>query len=196
MHKNLIKEPQSSFLSCEKDTEIILRKLFVDSKPHSDVLKKLLTIPMKDCLAKDGKNAILYNEKVKNMGLSQLIKDGYIITKPRVDLTEHEEVKSYIAIHFDEFTPNEQNPQFRDCTVVIAIMCHTQYWNIDDYQSRPLKIAGYIDGILRDCKLSGIGELIFAGANEISFGPNFAGYCLVYNATHGVDDIEEVDVIE
>ena len=48
--------PHSSFLSVEKDMEIILRKLFVDSKPHSDVLKKLLTIPMKDCLAKDGRN--------------------------------------------------------------------------------------------------------------------------------------------
>ena len=188
MHKNLIKEPQSSFLSCEKDTEIILRKLFVDSKPHSDVLKKLLTIPMKDCLTKDGKNAILYNEKIKNMGLSQLIKDGYLITKPRVDLTEHEEVKSYIAIHFDEFTPNEQNPQFRDCTVVITIMCHTQYWNIDDYQSRPLKIAGYIDGILNNEKLTGIGQFNFWYCNQVTFNPDLSGYILAYRAIHGSDD--------
>ena len=31
----------SSFLSCEKDFETILKKLFVTSKPYSDVLKKL-----------------------------------------------------------------------------------------------------------------------------------------------------------
>ena len=32
----------SSFLSCEKDIEEILRKLFISSKPYSDYLKKLL----------------------------------------------------------------------------------------------------------------------------------------------------------
>jgi hypothetical protein len=34
----------SSFLSCEKDTEIILRKLFVESRPFSDDLKRLLIV--------------------------------------------------------------------------------------------------------------------------------------------------------
>jgi len=34
----------SSFLSCEKDTEIILRKLFVSSNPHSLNLKRLLVV--------------------------------------------------------------------------------------------------------------------------------------------------------
>lgn len=189
MHKNLIKEPQSSFLSCEKDMEIILRKLFVDSKPHSDVLKKLLTIPMKDCLTKEGQHAILYNDKVKNLGLSQLIKDGYILTKPRVNLTEHEEVKSYIMINFDNFTPNETNPQFRDCTVAFAIMCHSEYWDINDYQSRPLKIAGYIDGLLNNEKLTGIGQFHFLYCNEVVFSPELSGYMLAYRAVHGSDDL-------
>jgi hypothetical protein len=34
----------SSFLSCEKDTEIILRKLFIESAPYSDILKSLLVV--------------------------------------------------------------------------------------------------------------------------------------------------------
>ena len=43
MVKDLAMKPfQSSFLSCEKDTEIILRKLFVESRPYSDDLKRLL----------------------------------------------------------------------------------------------------------------------------------------------------------
>ena len=29
----------SSFLSCEKDIETILKKLFIESKPYSDILK-------------------------------------------------------------------------------------------------------------------------------------------------------------
>jgi hypothetical protein len=40
----LTKPITSSFLSCEKDTEIILRKLFVESRPYSDILKSLLII--------------------------------------------------------------------------------------------------------------------------------------------------------
>jgi hypothetical protein len=40
----LTKPITSSFLSCEKDTEIILRKLFVESRPYSDILKRLLVV--------------------------------------------------------------------------------------------------------------------------------------------------------
>ena len=189
MHKNLIKEPQSSFLSCEKDMEIILRKLFVDSKPHSDVLKKLLTIPMKDCLAKDGRNVVLYNEKVKNMTMGQLLHEGYLIVRPRIELDEHEEIKTYIVISFDRFTTNATNPQFRDCTVNFDIICHISAWDLEDYQSRPLKIAGYIDGLLNNTKLTGIGEFHFLGCNEIVLNEELSGYTLSFRAIHGSDDL-------
>lgn len=189
MHKNLIKEPQSSFLSCEKDMEIILRKLFVDSKPHSDVLKKLLTIPMKDCLAKDGRNVILYNEKIKNMTMGQLLHEGYLVVRPRIELDEHEEIKTYIVISFDRFTTNATNPQFRDCTVNFDIICHISAWDLEDYQSRPLKIAGYIDGLLNNTKLTGIGEFHFLGCNEIVLNEELSGYTLSFRAIHGSDDL-------
>ena len=39
---------KSSFLSCEKDTEEILRKLFVTSHPYSNQLKRLLMINTND----------------------------------------------------------------------------------------------------------------------------------------------------
>ena len=43
MRKDLImRDFQSSFLSCENDTEKILRKLFIESKPYCDELKRLL----------------------------------------------------------------------------------------------------------------------------------------------------------
>ena len=49
MRKDLImKDFQSSFLSCENDTEKILRKLFIESKPYCDELKRLLVINAKD----------------------------------------------------------------------------------------------------------------------------------------------------
>ena len=41
---------QSSFLSVDKDTNLILRKLLIESRPYSDMLKRLLLIPEKDCI--------------------------------------------------------------------------------------------------------------------------------------------------
>ena len=61
------KDFQSSFLSCPKDIEEILRKLFLSSKPFSDDLKRLLVINTKDCL--DNKTNPIYTQKLKE-GLS------------------------------------------------------------------------------------------------------------------------------
>ena len=63
-----------------------------------------------------------------------------------------------------------------------------EHWDIGNFRQRPIKIAGYIDGILNKNKLSGIGTLNFAGCNEILLDENLAGYCLMYTATHGSDD--------
>ena len=38
-----IQKLESSFLSCEKDFETILRRLFIESQPHGDELKRLYT---------------------------------------------------------------------------------------------------------------------------------------------------------
>ena len=62
MRVDLTKKIQSSFLSCEKDTEAIIKKLFVDSRPYSDELKRLLLINTKDCL--DDKTNPVYNKKI------------------------------------------------------------------------------------------------------------------------------------
>ena len=73
------------------------------------------------------------------------------------------------------------------------IICHTDYWDLGDYRLRPLKIAGYIDGILNNSKLSGIGTLQFLTANELILNEQLSGYTLVYEAIHGTDDKIEND---
>ena len=182
-------EFQSSFLSCEKDTEAIIKKLFVESRPYSDLLKRLLVINTKDCL-NDMTNP-KYLEILKNTSVQDLHDKGYLRFSPKIELGENEEVKSYIRISYDHFTPSK-NPQFRDCIVEIDIICHPEYWDLGNYRQRPIKIAGYIDGILNNNKLSGIGTLQFAGCNEIILDENLAGYCLMYMAVHGSDEyIEE-----
>jgi hypothetical protein len=53
---------------------------------------------------------------------------------------------------------------------------------------RPFKILGIIDGILNECKLSGIGTLKFFKCEEIILNDDISGYSLYYRATHGNDD--------
>ena len=180
-----IGEFKDSFLSCEKDSETILRKLFVDSRPYSDKLKKLLLINTPDCL--DAVNPE-YDKKIRQTSIQELIEKQYVRFSPKLFLNENEEVKSYIRISFDHFTPSE-NGHYRDCIVEIDIICHPEYWDLGNCRQRPIKIMGYIDGILDKNKLSGIGTLNFMGANELVLDENLAGYCLMYSATHGNDDL-------
>lgn len=175
----------SSFLSCEKDIEMILKKLFIESKPYSDILKRLLVINTKDCL-EDNSEAIL--NKIQQTTLSQLIKDKYIRLSPKIEIEEHDEVKAYLIISSDNYTTNENNPYYRDCTITFDIICYTDYWDIGNYRLRPLKIAGYIDGILNNAKLSGIGTFNFIGCNELILNETLSGYTLSYRAIHGNDD--------
>ena len=174
----------SSFLSCQKDIETILRKLFIESKPYSNYLKRLLIINTEDCLDTDNP---IYNEQIKK-SLKEIIDEGYISFIPKIKFGEHEKVKSYLVISIDNFSSNSTNPYYRDCTVNFDIICHTDYWDIGDYQVRPLKIVGYIDGILNECKLSGIGTFNFLGCNQLLLNQELSGYTLSYRAVHGNDD--------
>ena len=106
---------------------------------------------------------------------------------------EFEEIKSYILITFDNFSPNRRDPKFMDCTVNFDIICYDDEWDLDGFRTRPLVIAGYIDGILNNAKLSGIGTLNFIGMNEIILDENLCGYCLMYSAVHGADDLIEAE---
>ena len=175
----------SSFLSCEKDIETILKKLFIESKPYSDILKRLLVINTKDCL-EDNSEVVL--NKIQQTTLSQLIKDKYIRLSPKIEIEEHDEVKAYLIISSDNYTTNENNPYYRDCTITFDIICYTDYWDIGNYRLRPLKIAGYIAGILNNAKLSGIGTFNFIGCNELILNETLSGYTLSYRAIHGNDD--------
>lgn len=176
----------SSFLSCEKDLEAILRKLFVESQPYSDDLKRLLVINMKDCL--DDKSNPIYIDAIKDMSLAKLREKGYIRLEPKIKMREHEQVKSYLIFTFDSFQTNQTNPEFRDYTVQIDVLCHTDEWDLGKFRLRPIKICGYIDGILNKARFSGIGEFRFIGCNEIVLDETLSGYTLTYEVIHGSDD--------
>lgn len=186
----MAKNFKSTFLSCETDQETIWRRLFVESRPYSDKLKKLLIINTADCLDEE---QIQYQEIIDNYNLQDLKDKQYLKNVPKLSFGEHEEVKAYILLEFDDFIPTG-NPHYRDCTITFSIICHLDYWELDDYKLRPYQIAGYIDGMLNETKLSGIGTLQFMGASEIVMNEYLGGIVLRYIATHGRgDDSTTVD---
>ena len=74
----------SSFLSCEKDTDTILRKLFIENKPYSDILKRLLIINTKDCL--DDLENPKYIEKINSMSIAKMKQEGYFKLEPKIKM--------------------------------------------------------------------------------------------------------------
>ena len=192
MQRNGLPPIQSSFLSCDKDTELILNRLFIDGRQYSQWLKRLLIINNKDCLDQDIKK---YTDIVDRYSVADLREKQYIKTSPRLEFNEHEDTKSYIILTYDNFTTNSNNEQFRDCMLNFDIICHTKHWDLDNFRIRPLMIAGYIDGILNLGKLSGVGETVFLGCNELILDQNLAGYTLSYQVVHFSEDKAELETL-
>ena len=163
--------PHSSFLSVEKDMEIITNKFF-----KNDRLKKLLYYTTKNAL--DEKN-IGEEETYALFG-----KNIKIVPKLQID----KEVLNYIIIGFDNFIPNTENPEFRDNIISFDIICHFDQWQLDGFQLRPYKIAAEIDSMFNNKHLTGIGTLQFLGANQLIINDEFAGIGLMYQAIHGEED--------
>jgi hypothetical protein len=171
-------------------------KLFVENHPYSDILKGLIVINTPDILTVSGdlNNNPEYTKKINEMSIKKLRDQEYIRLEPRLNFKENNEVKSYILITFDGFSPTDKNDYYRDCVVMIDVICHVDYWDLGNFRIRPFRIAGIIDGILNGSKMSGLGTLAFMGCNEIVLSEELAGYCLTYAAVHGIDDaVEEVE---
>ena len=199
----------SSFLSCEKDTQKIIKTLFVDSKPYSDKLKRLLIINNPDCLDETNQN---YQKLIDSMPLSVLRKEGYIRTNPKIARKQFEKIKSFILLTFDNFSSNSVDPKFMDCTVNFDVICYDDEWDLDGFRTRPLVICGYIDGILNsltntnrqiwsnqkgsNIKLSGMGEYVFLGCNLVVLNEDISMYTLSYRALHFTQDLKKETYLE
>ena len=170
MKKETYTYPHSSFLSIEKDMNIIINKMF-----ENDRLKKLLYYNTKDCLNKP--------KLTEEQTLSLINKQIKMVPKLYVDKS----VLNYIIIIFNNFTQSA-NPEFRDNIIEFDIICHFDQWQMNDFKLRPYRIAAEIDMLFNNQKMTGIGELQFLGANQIILTDEFAGLCLMYQAVHGEED--------
>ena len=163
--------PKSSFLSVEKDLNLIVSMML-----KNDRLQKLLYYTTPDCLKKPN----LTEEQKLSLFGNQI----RIVPKIEVEPTE----KNYITIVLNDFTPNETNPEFRDNKIYFDIVCHLDNWALQDFQLRPFRIAAEIDSMFNGKHLTGIGELQFVGAKLDIFDEKLGGMALSYNAIHGGED--------
>lgn len=181
-NKYLNIQPHSSFLSVDNDSQKMIEKLFVEHPNCATALKKLLIINTPDCLTNSK-----YDSIVRDYSIKRLKDEQYIQFSPKIRMYNNEEIKSYLIFTFDNFIPTD-NTEYRDCTIYIDVLTHKDYWDMGDFAQRPFKIMGYIDGILNNSKMTGIGTLQFSGATYYPLDENICGYTMAYTATHGVDD--------
>jgi len=165
------KEPQSSFLSVDKDLTIMTDMMLQNKR-----LQKLLYYTTPNAM----KCASLTREQAQEL----LGKNIKIVPKIYVDGS----VLAYIIISFDNFTTNDSNPQFRDNIVTFDIICHFDQWQLEDFQLRPYRIAAELDSMFNNQHLTGIGTFQFLGANQIILTDEFAGLSVMYRAIHGGED--------
>ena len=163
--------PKSSFLSIDKDIDIITQRILKNER-----LQKLLYYNVPDALKKpnltDDQKVELFQKNIK------------IVPKLYIDGS----VLNYIILSFDNFTPNSDNPEFRDNIISFDIICHFDQWKMEGFELRPYRIAAEIDTLLNDTYLTGIGKLKFIGLNQLLLNEEFAGVSLMYAAIHGEED--------
>lgn len=163
--------PKSSFLSLEKDMEIITSKMMTNER-----LKKLLYYNSKDCLDRP--------ELTQEQNTEMFGKNIKLIPKMYIDPG----VENYIIVSFDNFVQNATNPEFRDNMIEFDILCHFDQWQLKDFQLRPYRIAAELDSMFDKQHLTGIGKLEFLGATQIIPNNEYGGLCLMYAAVHGEED--------
>ena len=175
MKREVYSYPKSSFLSTEKDMNLIVQMIMKNER-----LKKLLHYTTRDCMSKpnltEDETLDLFGKQIK------------IVPKLDVDGS----VLNYVIISFDNFTGNRSNPEFRDNVIEFDIICHFDQWKLRDFELRPYKIAAEIDSMFNDKHLTGIGTLEFLGANQMILTDEYAGLCLMYQAIHGEEDKQKM----
>lgn len=172
MKKNTYEFPKSSLLGMPKDAALIMQRIL----SNQNVLK-LLVYGVKDWQ----KQPTVSNEMIKEMFETEQIS---AVPKVKIDKKE----KTYLRLIYGTMIPNATNPEFRDNTFGIDIICHYDNWDLGDFELRPYRIAGEIDSMLAGTHLTGIGELEFVSATPYIYDEEFAGVSLTYLAIRGNED--------
>lgn len=172
MKHNSYEYPKSSLLGMPKDAAIIIDRIL--SNPN---LLRLLVYETRDWQSQPLPNG----DQIKELFTSHQISS---VPKIKIDSKE----KTYIRLTYGTIIRNSSNPEYRDNTFGIDIICHYDNWDLGDFELRPYRVAGEIDAMLDKTHLTGIGELEFISATPYVYNEEFAGVSLTYLAVRGHED--------
>lgn len=172
MKVNTFEYPKSALLGMPKDAALIMERIL-----NNQTVLKLLYYNTRDWKQKPP----VSSEAIKEMFDSQQIS-----CVPRVKIERPD--RSYLRLIYGTMIPNDNNPEYRDNTFGIDIICHYDSWDLGDYELRPYKIAGEIDSMLDKTHLTGIGELNFVSCTPYIYDEEFAGVSMTYYAIRGNED--------
>lgn len=172
MKHNSYEYPKSSLLGMPKDAAIIIDRIL--SNPN---LLRLLVYETRDWQSQPLPNG----DQIKELFTSHQISS---VPKIKIDTKE----KTYIRLTYGTVIRNSSNPEYRDNTFGIDIICHYDNWDLGDFELRPYRVAGEIDAMLDKTHLTGIGELEFVSATPYVYNEEFAGVSLTYLAVRGHED--------
>lgn len=167
--------PKSSFLSVQKDTQTIIQAFMKNNR-----FQKLLYYTNSSPLGQPDLNQSQKAELMKT--------NIRFIPKLFID----ENVENYVVVIFDNFSPNFNNPEFRDNVIIFDIVCHIDQWQLDEYKLRPFLIAAEIDTMFNNKHLSGIGTLEFRAAEIHPMSDELIAFSVAYQAIHGEDDRKDM----
>lgn len=172
MKHNSYEYPKSSLLGMPKDAAIIIDRIL--SNPN---LLRLLVYETRDWQSQPLPNG----DQIKELFTSHQISS---VPKIKIDSKE----KTYIRLTYGTVIRNSSNPEYRDNTFGIDIICHYDNWDLGDFELRPYRVAGEIDAMLDKTHLTGIGKLEFVSATPYVYNEEFAGVSLTYLAVRGHED--------
>lgn len=172
MKKETYKVPKSSFLGIPKDMAIIIDRVL-----SNQTILKLLEYNVRDWECKPD---------VTPQQIKAMLQSEQISPVPRLRIET--ERRTYIRLTLGTTVPNASNPEFRDNTFGIDIICHYDDWDLGNFEVRPLRIAGEIDAMLDKTHLTGIGVLHFVSQTPVIYNNEYAGVSLTYLAIRGNDD--------
>lgn len=161
-----------AFQGIVKDASIILERIL----SNQDILK-LLEYNVKDWKSRPN----VTNEQIKRM-----LDTEQISLVPRLKIVPDR--KTYLRLSIGTTVPNATNHKFFDNTFGIDIISHYDDWNLGNFETRPLRIAGEIQAMLDDFHLDGIGTLQFVSMSPVVYNQEFGGVSLSYLAIRGNED--------
>jgi len=176
-----IRTRYSSFATVEKVLKQVIDKLMFHTP-----LQKLLYYSDKHCLSL----AELSQDQVFSL-LGNQIK---VVPKLQVD----DGVMAYIIISFDKFLPSIASATtFREVSLSFDILCHYDFWSLDDFKLRPYSIAGCIDGVINKSTFSDLdgGIANFVQARQLVLNEYLGGVTLDYTISTLGEDYDRASAL-